>query len=77
MSRSPIERAIEIAGSESKLGAMAGYSQVAINKAKHRGRVTAQMAVAIERATGVQRHELCPDVFDPPADSAPQPEEAA
>jgi len=76
MSKSPIERAIEVAGSESKLGALAGYSQVAINKAKRRGYVTAAMAVAIERATGVARNELCPEIFDVPV-ATPQPEEAA
>ena len=33
----PLERAIRIAGSESKLAAAIGYSQVAINKARRRG----------------------------------------
>lgn len=63
----PIERAIEIAGSEAKLGAMTGYSQVAINKAKHRGKPTADMAVAIERALNgqVTRQQMRPDLFEP------------
>jgi DNA-binding transcriptional regulator YdaS (Cro superfamily) len=64
----PLERAIAIAGSEAKLGALIGKSQVAINKAKHRSKVSAGMAVAIDRALGgrVTRHELCPDIFDAP-----------
>ena len=33
----PLERAIRIAGSESKLAAAIGYSQVAINKARRHG----------------------------------------
>lgn len=62
---SPIERAIEIAGSEAKLGALIGCSQVAINKAKHRGSVSAEMAVAIDRVTEgkVSKSELRPDLF--------------
>lgn len=67
-----IERAIRIVGSESKLGAAAGYSQNAIWWAKSRGRVSAELAVAIERATDgqVSRHELRPDLFGAPAQAA-------
>jgi DNA-binding transcriptional regulator YdaS (Cro superfamily) len=66
--RKHLERAIALLGSESRLGKAAGYSQNAIWHAKKRGSVTPQMAKAIEQATGgaVGRHELCPDVFDPP-----------
>lgn len=67
MQKSPMERAIELAGSEAKLGRATGYSQVAINKAKHKERPSAEMAVAIERAVGVPRHELRPDIFEKPA----------
>jgi len=61
----PIERAIEKAGSEAKLAALVGCSQVAINKAKHRHKVTAEMAVKIETALDgyVTRHDLRPDLF--------------
>jgi DNA-binding transcriptional regulator YdaS (Cro superfamily) len=70
---SPIQRAIDIAGSEAKLGALIGCSQVAINKAKHRGSVSAEMAVAIDRATEgkVSKSDLRPDLF------SAQPERAA
>lgn len=62
---SPIHRAIAIAGSEQKLGAAAGVSQNAIWQAKKRGRVSAELAVAIEKATSgaVTRAELRPDLF--------------
>lgn len=62
---SPIVDAIKIAGSEAKLARLAGYSQVAINKAKKTGRCSAEMAVAIERATQMQvlRSRLRPDLW--------------
>lgn len=44
-------RAIALAGSEAKLGEGTGFSQVAINKAKHRGSVSPEMALAIHRFT--------------------------
>ena len=37
---SPLERAIRLAGSESRLAAAIGYSQVAVNKARRRGAVS-------------------------------------
>src|SRR5258708_13124180 len=45
-------RAIRIAGSECKLAAATGFSQVAINKAKRRGCVSPKMALAVHRFTG-------------------------
>lgn len=61
-----IEAAIEIAGSESKLGKAAGFSQNAIWNAKRKGKVSAELATAIDRATkgAVGRHELRPDLFE-------------
>lgn len=68
MENSPIIRAIKIAGSEAKLGAATGYSQHAIWQAKRKGRVSAEMAVRIERATQglVSKAELRPDLFAEP-----------
>lgn len=71
MDANPVSAAISLFGSESKLGAATGYSQVAINKAKKRvaagGRVSADLAVAIDRATNgeVSKHLMRPDLFDP------------
>ena len=60
-----IQAAIEVAGSEAKFGQLAGYSQNAIWCAKRRGRVTAEMAAAIERATNgaIPKERLRPDLF--------------
>lgn len=75
--KSPLQEAIDKAGSEAKLGSLTGYSQVAINKAKHRGRASPAMAVKIERETGVPRHLLCPDIFPAPVSPPPSSTEAA
>lgn len=67
MSKKPnhIERAISHCGSEAKLGKAAGVSQNAIWQAKQRGRVSAELAIKIEKATGgaVTRLQLRPDIF--------------
>ncbi|WP_370005866.1 transcriptional regulator [Sinorhizobium fredii] len=68
-----IEAAITIAGSEAKLGALAGYSQNAIWYAKRNGRVSAELACAIDRATNgaISKGQLRPDLYppEPPARS--------
>ncbi|TQI72941.1 YdaS antitoxin of YdaST toxin-antitoxin system [Bosea sp. AK1] len=56
-------RAIALAGSEAKLAERVGCSQVAINKAKRVGRVSAEMAVKIEAAVGIPRQQLRPDLW--------------
>lgn len=78
MDKSPIELAIEFAGSEAKLGYGIGVSQVAINKAKKRGSVSAEMALAIHRFTDgkVPASDLRPDLWTNPQD-VPIPEGAA
>lgn len=69
--RDHLQEAIQIAGSEAKLGKATGYSQNAIWQAKERGTVTPLMAVKIEAATEGQvlKEKLCPDVFAPEATS--------
>lgn len=66
----PLEAAIKIAGSEAKLGEGTGFSQVAINKAKRRGSVSAEMALAIHRFTSgqVSASALRPDLWTSPDD---------
>lgn len=75
---SAIKRAIEIAGSEKKLGVGCGVSQVAINQAKRRDAVSAELALAIHRFTegAVPAWELRPDLWRSP-DDMPPPEIAA
>jgi DNA-binding transcriptional regulator YdaS (Cro superfamily) len=64
------ERATRIAGSQCKLAAAIGYSQVAINKAKRRGSVSPEMALAVHRFTGgaVPASALRPDLWARPQD---------
>lgn len=61
MVREALKRAVDKFGSEAKLGEATGYSQNAIWQAKQRGRITAEMALRIEKATGVSRRDLCPE----------------
>jgi DNA-binding transcriptional regulator YdaS (Cro superfamily) len=63
-------RARRIAGSEAKLAAAIGCSQVAINKAKRRGSVSPAMALAVHRFTGgaVPASALRPDLWARPRD---------
>jgi DNA-binding transcriptional regulator YdaS (Cro superfamily) len=66
----PLESAIRIAGSEAKLAAAIGYSQVAINKARRRGAVSPRMALAVHRFTdgAVPASALRPDLWARPQD---------
>jgi DNA-binding transcriptional regulator YdaS (Cro superfamily) len=66
--RSLIQAAITILGSEAKLGVACGVTQGAIWKAKRAGRVSGELAVKIERATkgSVPRWRLRPDLWDAP-----------
>jgi DNA-binding transcriptional regulator YdaS (Cro superfamily) len=63
-------RAIRLAGSEAKLAAAIGCSQVAINKARRRGTVSPQMALAVHRfsAGAVPASALRPDLWARPQD---------
>jgi DNA-binding transcriptional regulator YdaS (Cro superfamily) len=63
-----IEIAIKIAGSQARLGELCGVSQNAIWSARQAGRVSAELAVGIDGATGgkVPRWKLRPDLWDAP-----------
>jgi len=62
-----LERAIKLAGGQSKLARAIGYTQNAIWKAKDSGRISADLAIRIELATGgrVTREQLAPHKFNP------------
>lgn len=64
--RDLIRQAIEFYGSEAKLGRAIGCTQNAVWQAKKRGRVSAEMAVNIDRVTGgsVPKEKLRPDLFE-------------
>jgi DNA-binding transcriptional regulator YdaS (Cro superfamily) len=63
--RQGLRYAIALFGSEARLAAAIDYSTDGINEAKKRGKVTAEMAVNIERVTEkrVTRLMLRPDLF--------------
>jgi DNA-binding transcriptional regulator YdaS (Cro superfamily) len=67
--RNQIEKAIRLAGSESKLALATGYSQHAIWQAKSKGTVSAEMALAIHHALRgrVPASRLRPDLWASPA----------
>ncbi|GAU86008.1 hypothetical protein [Bosea sp. BIWAKO-01] len=67
--RNLLRREIDRAGSEARLAAAAGCSQVAINKAKRAASVSPWMALRLEVATGVPRQHWRPDLW--PADGVP------
>lgn len=67
-----IAKAIECRGSQEALAAATGVEQQTISRLLNRQRgITAEMAVAIDRATNgvVAKHDLRPDLFDAPAQS--------
>jgi len=63
--QTPIARAVNTVGSQRELARITGYSQHAIWHALQRGKVSAEMAIAIERATdgAVTARDLRPDIF--------------
>lgn len=63
--REAMHQAIDIFGSEKKLGDAIGVSQNAVWRAKTVGRATAEMCVCIEAVTNgkVKRGALRPDLF--------------
>lgn len=75
-----LKRAIEICGSQAELAKRVGKTQGHVWQWLNRDRkVPAEMARRIEAATDgkVARHELRPDLYDPPAAAeTPAPEPA-
>lgn len=69
---SSLDRAADIVGSQAALAKALGVTPMAISHWKSRG-VPVPRCKAIEELThgAVQRHELRPDIFDPPATAAP------
>lgn len=75
MSTEALQRAITIAGGQAPLAKLIGTGQSHVwywlNKSK-KG-VPSECVEAVEKATGITRHELRPDIFGP----APETETAA
>ena len=76
MSSNPLEKAVELVGSQAELARRIGKKQAHIwNWLNRDGRIPADMVLAVERATDgkVSRHELRPDIYPP----EPEPEARA
>jgi DNA-binding transcriptional regulator YdaS (Cro superfamily) len=66
----PLERAVGIAGSQSKLAGLIGMSQQRLHyTVKHSRPLPGEFVLRAETATGVSRHELRPDLY--PIDLSP------
>lgn len=63
MSSDALRQAIEVAGSQTKLARVIGATQGHVSQWLRRGKVPADKVLLIERATGIPRAELRPDVF--------------
>lgn len=63
-----IEKAIGIAGSQTRLGELCGVSQNAIWQAREANRISANLAASIDKATSgeVPRWKLRPDLWEAP-----------
>lgn len=70
---SPIQRAVAAAGGRPQFARLMGVSVVMVHKwLTGRARLTGERARQVESVTNgqVKRHELRPDLFDAPAESA-------
>nr|WP_314877294.1 YdaS family helix-turn-helix protein [uncultured Pseudomonas sp.] len=59
----PICRAAKAAGGQSALARILKVTPQAVQKMCASGRVPAERVLEIEKATGVSRHELRPDIY--------------
>ena len=58
-----LKRAIQVAGSMRQLGEQIDCSTHQIGMWRYRRRIPAEYVLSIEKATGVSRHELRPDIY--------------
>jgi len=60
-----LQRAVELAGGQTALAKRIGKTQGHISKWLQRDFIPPDAVLAIERATGIPRHELRPDIYPP------------
>jgi DNA-binding transcriptional regulator YdaS (Cro superfamily) len=65
MEELPICKAAKAAGGQSALARLLKVTPQAVQKMCASGRVPAERVLEIEKATGVSRHELRPDIYPP------------
>ena len=63
MTSAAIEKACKAAGSQSALARLLDLSPQAVQHWCATGRVPAERVIEVERASGVSRHELRPDLY--------------
>lgn len=63
---SPMAAAVHAAGNAYRLAKRMNVSHVAVAKWVKRGKPPAERCLAIEKATGISRYALRPDVFGEP-----------
>ncbi|RUW64558.1 YdaS family helix-turn-helix protein [Mesorhizobium sp. M2A.F.Ca.ET.067.02.1.1] len=61
--RAALQAAIDAAGGVAPLASLIGKTPAHVSTWKQRGMIPAEMAIPIERATGVSRHLLRPDLY--------------
>jgi DNA-binding transcriptional regulator YdaS (Cro superfamily) len=59
----PVRIAINAAGGQVSLAQRVGVRQQSISDWLKRARIPAERVLAVERATGISRHELRPDLY--------------
>ena len=58
-----IRKAIRLSGSQKKLASAIKHSQTSISYYLNGGGISAEVAIKIEKATGISRAEIRPDIF--------------
>jgi len=58
-----LKQAVNVSGSSKLLGQAIGVTPERVRMWLHRDNLPAEYVIAIERATGVSRHELRPDIY--------------
>ncbi|WP_024873117.1 transcriptional regulator [Tolumonas lignilytica] len=66
--KTPLEKAINSAGSQVLLAEMLGVTPQAVQQWKKSNKVPAERVISVERITGVSRHDIRPDIY--PRESA-------
>jgi DNA-binding transcriptional regulator YdaS (Cro superfamily) len=61
--RMALAKACEAVGGETKLAELIGKTRSHVTTWKYRGMIPADQAIPIERASGVPRHVLRPDLY--------------
>lgn len=63
MNKTAIQRAVEAAGSQSALARLIGVTPQRVQQMVDFGKASHNRVIAIERATGITRTELRPDLY--------------